>query len=555
LPAGLSFASSTGTITGTPTVTSVTATYAVTVTDTNHASTAASFSLTVTAEAPTILFTVPNHTYGDAAFSVSASSNSTGAFTYSIVSGPATITGNTVTITNAGLVVLQAAQAAEGDYTAGTQNANFTVSAEAPTITFAVPNHAYGDAAFGVSASSNSTGAFTYSVVSGPATITGSTVTLTGGGTVTLQASEAADANYSAATKNASFAISTATLTIKANDASRLYGAANPAFTGSVGGAQPGDNLVENFTTSATMLSPVATYAIVPSVTGPNVSSYTENVVNGTLTIAQAPTSITLSASSIAIASGQNVTFTAQVSPSTSGMPTGIVTVLDNGGPLTTLTLAGGSATYVTTALSPGIAHVLTAVYGGDSNFLGTTASGTPAGTVTVTVGGTDTAITPTSGTSFTLLPGGALNFSLLLTPQPGAYPGPVTFSISGLPPGATATFTPQSLSAITSPTTVQVTIQTAASTAKLIRMHGDMGVIALGLLLIPVGCSRRTRKRLRKLSVLAILLGGVLSSMAITGCGSNGGFFRQASENYTLIITATSGSVKHVATITLNIQ
>ena len=37
-----------------------------------------------------------------------------------------------------------------------------------------------------MSATSNSTGAFTYSVVSGPATISGSTVTLTGAGTVAL---------------------------------------------------------------------------------------------------------------------------------------------------------------------------------------------------------------------------------------------------------------------------------------------------------------------------------------------------------------------------------
>lgn len=375
-------------------------------------------------------------------------------------------------------------------------------------------------------------------------------------GSHTLSASYAGDANYTgAAATPGNFTISTASLTIKANDANRFYGAANPAFTGSVSGAQSGDTFVESFTTSATSLSSVTTYAIVPSVTGANVSSYAETIVNGTLTIAPAPTSIALSASSPSLASGQSVTFTAQVSPFASGTPTGIVTILDNGSPLTTLTLNGGSATYVTTALSPGIAHVLTATYGGDNNFLGTTPSGTPAGTVTVAVGGTDTALTPTSGTSFTLIPGGALNFSLLLTPQPGAYPGPVTFSISGLPPGATATFTPPGLSAVTSPTTVQVTIHAAASTAKLIRMHGDMGAIALGLLLIPIGCSRRTRKRLGNLSFLAILLGGVLSSMVITGCGSNNGFFRQAPRDYTLTITATSGSVQHVATITLNIQ
>ncbi len=82
LPAGLSFASNTGTITGTPTITSATATYIVTVADTNNASATANFSLTVNAEAVTIIFAVPNHTYGDAAFSVNASSNSAGTFTY-----------------------------------------------------------------------------------------------------------------------------------------------------------------------------------------------------------------------------------------------------------------------------------------------------------------------------------------------------------------------------------------------------------------------------------------------------------------------------------------
>ena len=44
-----------------------------------------------------------------------------------------------------------------------------------PTIIFAVANHAYDDAPFTVSATSNSTSAFTYAVVSGPATISGAT--------------------------------------------------------------------------------------------------------------------------------------------------------------------------------------------------------------------------------------------------------------------------------------------------------------------------------------------------------------------------------------------
>jgi len=42
-------------------------------------------------------------------------------------------------------------------------------------------------------------------VVSGPATISGNTVTLTGVGTVELQANQAANGNYAAATTTTSF--------------------------------------------------------------------------------------------------------------------------------------------------------------------------------------------------------------------------------------------------------------------------------------------------------------------------------------------------------------
>jgi hypothetical protein len=179
--------------------------------------------------APTITFSVADHTYGDAPFTISASSNSTGAFTYIVVSGPATISGSTVTLTGTGTVVLQASQAADSNYTVASENASFNVAALAPAISFTVPDHTFGDAAFAVSASSDSTGAFTYTVVSGPATIAGSTVTLTGAGTVVLQASLAADSNYTAATQNVTFTVASAMPTIIFTVPNHTYGDA--AFT------------------------------------------------------------------------------------------------------------------------------------------------------------------------------------------------------------------------------------------------------------------------------------------------------------------------------------
>jgi hypothetical protein len=102
---------------------------ATTVSDGNYAAATGSNTLTLTVP-PSITFSVPNHHTLDAAFSVSASSNSAGALAYSVVSGPATIVGSTVTLTGAaGTVELQALQSASGLYLAGSQTASFSVIA------------------------------------------------------------------------------------------------------------------------------------------------------------------------------------------------------------------------------------------------------------------------------------------------------------------------------------------------------------------------------------------------------------------------------------------
>src|SRR6185437_7067365 len=95
---------------------------------------ATSSAFNLTAVAPTITFTVSGHTYGDVAFSVSVASNSSGAFTYSVVSGPATVAGSTVTLTGAGTVRLKASQAASGQYAAATSDATFNVAKATPTV-------------------------------------------------------------------------------------------------------------------------------------------------------------------------------------------------------------------------------------------------------------------------------------------------------------------------------------------------------------------------------------------------------------------------------------
>jgi hypothetical protein len=170
--------------------------------DTNfNASGSNTLPYTVSPLAPAIGFSVPNHTYGDAPFAVSATSTSPGAIAYSVVSGPATVSGSTVTLTGAGTVVLQASQAASGSYSAATQNATFAVAVESQTIAFAAPASPvnFGAAPVSLSASASSGLAVTFSVLSGPGLVSGSTLTITGAGSVVVAADQAGNTNYTAA--------------------------------------------------------------------------------------------------------------------------------------------------------------------------------------------------------------------------------------------------------------------------------------------------------------------------------------------------------------------
>jgi hypothetical protein len=169
--------------------------------DTNFTGSTGSLEYVVSASPPPIVFTVPNHTFGDPPFTVAATSSSPGAFTYSVLSGPATISGTIVTLTGVGTVVLQVNQAASGSFPALTQNAAFTVAQEAQTIAFAAPASpvipSVGPVTLSASASSGLPVSF--SVVSGPATLSGSTVTVTGVGAVVVAANQAGNADYLAA--------------------------------------------------------------------------------------------------------------------------------------------------------------------------------------------------------------------------------------------------------------------------------------------------------------------------------------------------------------------
>jgi hypothetical protein len=421
---------------------------------------------------------LPTPTYGGASFSLSATATSGLPVTISYVSGPATGSGNgPYTATGGGVVNFTATQTGNANYAAATPvNFSVTVAPAVPVLAFAaIPAHTYGDAPFTVSASSASSGAVTYSLLSGAATVSsGGLVTLTGAGSLTLAAQQAATTNYTSATTQTSLSI--------------------------------------------------AKQASVTSVT----------------TSSQAPTPV------------QNVTLTATVAPLVTGTPSGTVTFFDNGVQSgSPVNVAGGQAQLVTTLLSG--PQTISATYSGDANFL--PSSGTDAAPVVVAP--LDFTLNPLGTVNLNVVPGQAASFSFNVTPLYAIYPGPVSFAITGLPTGATASITPNNLPATGGAQTVTVTIQTPAALVQNTapRMPLSRAPIALALLLPALAWSGLRRRR-RWISGMLLVIAGVCATSALSGCGTSGnGYFGHAQKTYPLTITATSGTVQHTINVSFVVQ
>ena len=315
-PAGLSVVTLSYSQNG-ATVTTPTAAGSYTVTaalnNDNYQAADATGTLVISKAAQTITFnSLSNKTYGDAAFGLHATASSGLPVSFKLVSGPATVSGNTVTLTGVGTVVVRASQAggtnhnpaanvdrsfvvnkgqatltlgglahiynglakratvatspagltgvtisysqngvavaapvnagsylvraklSNSKYQAADVTATLVVAKAGQTISFApLANRAYGSGSFNVAATSSSRLPVGFRIVSGPARISGTTVTITGVGTVVIRASQPGNANYSAAAYvDRSFAATKAAQTITFDLLpSKTYGEAPFALT------------------------------------------------------------------------------------------------------------------------------------------------------------------------------------------------------------------------------------------------------------------------------------------------------------------------------------
>lgn len=491
-----------------------------------------------------------------------------GSVTYIIGGGTpqtAVLTAGSATLTipstqSAGNSIVAISYLGDGNYNAATSiNVPVTVKQATATISVTPYNVTYDGLVHTATGTANGVGGAN---LAADLTLSGTAHTAAGAYATDAWSFHDPAGNYADASGTVSDHIGTATLNVAASSFSKVYGTANPAFSGSISGQQPGDTFTESFSTAATLSSPVGSYPIVPSVTGANLSDYTQAITDGTLTVTQAASMTTLQLSSTSITPGQSVTLRATVanaSAGSTGMPTGAVNFYDNGVLLSATPVTGGVATYSTTSLTPGVSNAITATYSGDTNF---TASSSAASTAaSITVAPLDFTMTLTNPSNLTVAPGQSVSFQVHFTPMYGSYAGTVSFAMTGLPTGSTVSFSPSSLAADGGPQTVTVTITTAPATAQLYSLPPPLSgrnaapFALASLLLFGTGRLRKRGKALRGLLCVLLVAGAGLLATGLSGCGSNAGFFTQTPKNYNVTMTATAANVQQSISINLNVQ
>ena len=164
-------------------------------------------------------------------------------------------------------------------------------------------------------------------------------------------------------------------------------------------------------------------------------------------------------------------------------------------------------------------------------------------------------AAAPASGT---VAAGGSTSFTLTVTPANG-FADPVSFSCVA-PTGITCTFSPASVTpaggAVTTTLTASATTPTGTNPYNLPKLMGMAftGLGVFGCFLAGAGTNRRRLFSLLLGGFASLLIAGTM--LASTGCGSSNSTANQMNPApASIVVTATSGALTQMTTISLTVQ
>src|SRR5580692_735997 len=273
-----------------------------------------------------------------------------------------------------------------------------------------------------------------------------------------------------------------------------------------------------------------------------------------TQTVNKTVSSTSIASSNNPSIAGSGVTFTAMVT-STAGAPTGALTFQDGTSALGTATLSGGRATITTSTLGGGV-HSISAVYGGDANFAGSTSP-----VLAQTVADFSLSASPNKTT---ITAGSTSTYTITITPD-GGFSQPISFHCSGAPMSVTCT-TPASVSptgGVYAPFNLTVAMTGSSQVLPVAPFHwpGSGSRVALEWLLAVIACGILTVATSMRSGGLQLSTVVTLVLLVCAGCASSG-IGNNSSPNpanvpgtYTLTLAGTSGSLSHNATVTLVVK
>lgn len=229
--------------------------------------------------------------------------------------------------------------------------------------------------------------------------------------------------------------------------------------------------------------------------------------------------------------SGAAIQLTATVAGSLLTAPTGTVSIYDGNSLLATLQLNAGSVTYSSAALTPG-QHALHAVYSGDAVYATSSSSA-----ITQTVVAAPDFVIRTTTASYSGKPSGTVTIPLTVAPVNGTLNHSISFSVTGLPPGASASFLPANVTLGGDPVLLSMLVKLPAS----VSLHQTSTFTSFAALFF---CCVLAFRR-RRVAGMALLSFAVVS---FSGCGgfrgippTDIGSANNTTHRYTLTVTATT--------------